>query len=47
MIDLIIKIHYFFNVKTIPSYLVISLLGIYLQSLPLKITENADTELYT
>lgn len=30
-----------------PSHLVISLLGIYLQSLLPKITENADTELYT
>lgn len=37
----------FFNVKIIPSHLVISLLGIYLQSLLPKITENADTELYT
>lgn len=38
---------FFFNVKIMPSHLVISLLGIYLQSLLPKITENADTELYT
>ena len=37
----------FFNVKIIPSHLVTSFLGIYLQSLFPKITENADTELYT
>lgn len=38
----------FFNVKIMPSHLVISLpLVIYLQSLLPKITENADTELYT
>lgn len=36
----------FFKVKIIPSYLVISLLGIYLQFLLPKITEYADKEIY-